>query len=930
MKKLTIFLLISFILLPAFHLSAQKQEFGVFGKNKVRYKDFTWKIIKTEHFDVYYSPEISYLAKRACVLAEEAYQKISEDLSYHIEKKIPFILFKSHYDFEQTNIILELIDKGVGGFSEVFKSRMVIPFPGSYKELKTVIIHELTHIFTFDILYKDVLKSIFTNQFLYSPPLWLMEGIAEYETGNLDSKGEMVLADAVINNYLIPISNLNDFSQLPSSYIYLAYKESHSFVEFIAKNYGEEKLSYLIKNFAVSKNIDNVFKKIIGEDICEVENKWKIALQQKYFPEVKFRKDPSSLGKKILKNKDYALLPIYSPGGDMILAFANHKSHNDIFLAKEEDGVIIENITKNLRFSHFDDLKTEGRTLSWSGNYIAFVAKKGKCDYIFIWDTLKSKIVNKLNFKEFNTITFLNLSPDEQKVVFSAQVNGFTSIYIYHLNKKTLNRVTSRALDSEPIFSPDNKLIAFVREEDGFKNIYTYSLEEHKFKKIISNRADNINPSWKDNENIYFVSNYEGRFNIFLYNLKNDQCFQVTSDYGGIFWPTLSPDKSKIAFTSYHKGSYNIFSINEKDLKIKEYDFDREHQLATKPKTTTIPLKISKYKIKMTLDWIQGDFAYSTLSGLSANTKVAASDILGNHRFILSTDYLTTISDLKDFNFNLTYLYLTKRPDIGVGVFNWGNYYFYKDEKIMDRNSGGIFFSSYPLSKYNRLDSGFLSKQQIRKYIESDKKTEKEKANLIFLSYATDTSTWSWKGPVSGRRSFFAIEESLKISKNDLKYTNYKIDLRKYFQISNESTLAMRLLYFHSKGPDPDEFFIGGSNTLRGYNYDKFRGNGMTLLNTELRFPFIKAIYFSFPLPIAVKNIGATLFIDLGSTWFKDESLRLWNSKEKKIEDKFHMSVGMGIRSTLGFFPLRFDYAWQTNLKSSEKPNLEISIGYDY
>ncbi|MDI6786124.1 MAG: BamA/TamA family outer membrane protein [bacterium] len=922
MKKLIIVLSITFILISTSHLSAQD-----FGKNKVRYKNFTWQIIKTEHFDLYYSPDISYLAKKAALFAEEAYQKISNDLSYYIEKRIPFILFKSHYDFEQTNIILELIDKGVGGFAEVFKSRMVIPFTGSYKDLKIVINHELTHVFSYDILYKDTLKSILTNQFLYSPPLWFMEGIAEHETGELDSNGEMVLADAVINNYLIPISNLDQF---PPSLVYLAYKESHSFLNFIAQKYGKEKLAYLIKSFAVNKNMEGLFKKIIGEDISTVENKWRIALQQKYFPQVKIRKDPSSLGRTILKNKEYAYFSLYSPGGDMLLVFANHKSHNDIFLVKEKNGAIIKNITFNLRFSLFDELKTEKRALSWSGNSIAFIAKKGGCDYIFIWDVLKSKIVKKINFKEFNTINSINLSSDEQKVVLSAQVNGYTSIFIYHLNEKTLKRITFHTLDDEPIFSPDDKNIAFVREESEFKNIYIYSLEEQKFKKIVSNQADNINPSWKDEESIYFSSNYKGRFNIFLYNLKNDQFFQVVGNLGGAFWPTSSPDKNKIAFSSYHKGSYNIFTINNKNIKVKEFNFDLNRKLTDKPKTITIPLKNANYKPKMTLDWVRGDFAYSTLSGFSANTRIAVSDILGNHRFILSTDCITSINNFKDINFYLTYLYLTKRPNIGVGIFNWGNYYYYKDEKIMDRDSGGIFFLSYPLNKYKRLDSGFLSKQQTRKYLESEKDTERDKSNLIFLSYVTDTSSWSWKGPISGRRSILTIEESFKFSKNDLKYTNYKVDLRKYFQISRESSLAMRLLYYRSNGPDPDDFFIGGSNTLRGYDYDEFRGTRMTLLNTELRFPFIKVIYFSFPLPITIKNIGATFFIDLGSTWFKDESIRLWNNNEKRIEDKFHMSIGMGIRSTLGFFPLRFDYAWKTNLRSSDKPNLEISIGYDY
>ncbi|MBU0899722.1 BamA/TamA family outer membrane protein [bacterium] len=926
MRRLTIFLVFFFICLPNL-LKAQE-----FGKNKVVYDHFTWQIMKTEHFDIYFNPEIYNLAKKASLMAEEAYQKISEDLSYHVEKKIPFVLFKSHYDFEQTNIILELIDKNVGGFSEVFKSRLVVPFEGSYKQLETVITHELTHIFTFNILYKDALKSIFTNQFLYNPPLWFMEGLAEYETGDLDCKGEMVLADAVINNYLIPLSNLNDLSGFSQSNTYLAYKESHSFLNFVASNYGKEKLAYLTKRLAVDKNIEELFQKIIGEDLLKVENKWRISLQQRYFPQVKDRKDPSSISRKILNDKEYALLPIYSPGGEMLLFLANHKSYLDIFLAREEDGKIIKNLTSPLRFKHFEDLNTQGRFLSWSGNYIAFIAKDKGRDHIYLWDILGDKIAHKLSFKKFNTITSLDLSHDGKKVVFSVQEEEHSAIYIYHISEKILRKVTSYALDKEPVFSPDDKYLAFEREENNSKNIYLYSLEEHKLEKVISNKADNINPSWKDMENIYFVSNYEGRFNLFLYSLKDNKCFQVTNEYGGIFWPTASPDKSKVAFTSYFNGDYNIFVLKDEEIRLKECNFDLNHHVV--PKLTSqvkeTALEVSNYKVKMALDWAQGNFAYSTLSGLSATTQVAASDILGNHRFILTTDYLASIGSFNDFNFYLTYLYLTRKPQIGVGLFNWGNYFYYQEDKIMDRDSGGLFFLRHPLSKYCRLDSGFLFEQKTRKYIETIKETEIKKANSVFLAYTVDTSSWNYKGPVNGQRSLLAIEKFFKISKDDLKYTNYRLDLRRYFQISQESSLALRLLCLHSEGSHPEDFFLGGSNTLRGYDYDEFRGNKVVLLNTEIRFPFIKLIYLSFPVPIAIKNIGANLFVDLGSAWLKGENPRLWIASKKKIGDNFHMSTGIGIRTTLGLFPLRFDYAWQTNLRTSSKPNLEISIGYDY
>jgi outer membrane protein assembly factor BamA len=331
----------------------------------------------------------------------------------------------------------------------------------------------------------------------------------------------------------------------------------------------------------------------------------------------------------------------------------------------------------------------------------------------------------------------------------------------------------------------------------------------------------------------------------------------------------------------------------------------------------------------MTIDWIQGDFAYSTFSGFSTNTRIAASDILGNHRFIFSTDYLASIGSLKEINFYLTYLYLTKRPDIGIGIFNWGDYFYYKYEKIMDRDIGAIFYFSYPFTKYARMETGLLSKQEIRKYLESEKK-EYKKSNLLFLSYIVDTSSWSWKGPIHGRRGFITLEKSFKTSKDDLDYLNLKIDLRKYLQLSKESTFALRFKYYHSEGKNPEDFFIGGSSTLRGYNYDQFWGSRMLLFNLELRFPFIKIIYFTSPIHLAIRNIGGVLFLDLGSTWVKGEELTFYHRKEKRLGEKFKLSLGIGLRTTLGFFPLRFDYAWKTDLKSSQKPVLEISIGYDY
>ena len=43
---------------------------GYFGQNKVQYRKFDFKVLKTEHFDIYYYPEEETGAKMAARMAE--------------------------------------------------------------------------------------------------------------------------------------------------------------------------------------------------------------------------------------------------------------------------------------------------------------------------------------------------------------------------------------------------------------------------------------------------------------------------------------------------------------------------------------------------------------------------------------------------------------------------------------------------------------------------------------------------------------------------------------------------------------------------------------------------------------------------------------------------------------------------------------------
>ena len=89
-----------------------------YGKNNIHYDKFDWHIYTTDHFEIFYYPELEQHLERIAGYAESAYQQISADLKHDLSTKIQLILFKTHSEFEQENIDPSAGQEGVGAFAE--------------------------------------------------------------------------------------------------------------------------------------------------------------------------------------------------------------------------------------------------------------------------------------------------------------------------------------------------------------------------------------------------------------------------------------------------------------------------------------------------------------------------------------------------------------------------------------------------------------------------------------------------------------------------------------------------------------------------------------------------------------------------------------------------------------------------------------------
>ncbi len=198
------------LLLGALSLVASAAQTQTFGRNAVQYKTFHFKILKTQHFDVYFYDEEADAAAQAARMAERWYTRISTVLRHQLSSRQPLILYADHPAYNQTNIAQV---EGSEGVTESLKRRILLPLGASPFETDHVIGHELTHAFQYDIT--GVARGNVATAF-NRVPLWFIEGMAEYVSlGNVDPNTTMWMRDAVRTGRLPKFRDLENPRYFP-------------------------------------------------------------------------------------------------------------------------------------------------------------------------------------------------------------------------------------------------------------------------------------------------------------------------------------------------------------------------------------------------------------------------------------------------------------------------------------------------------------------------------------------------------------------------------------------------------------------------------------------------------------------------------------------------------------------------------------------
>jgi len=602
-KKLFLFLLL--VVFPAFGQN--------FGQNKVQYHSFNWHYLQSEHFDVYFYRGAYKIAQFTANEAESSYVALKRDFKYQITRRVKIILYKSHNDFQQTNVVESYMPEGVGGVTELYKNRVVIPFEGSYAQLRHVIHHELTHAVMNDMLYGGSIQSIISGQ-VVPVPTWFAEGLAEYFSLGWDTRADMILRDATMNGYLPPIQYLS---------YYMAYQGGQSVFRYIAQKYGQEKISEILHKIRGSFRFEGAFKSALGIKLDELSEEWQKQMRKEYWPGITTRAETKDIARRITdhkKDKNYLnVSPALSPNGDKLVYLSDRDGTQSIYLMDIIENKIIKRLIKGETSVNFEELHWLSPGMSWSpdGKKITLAAKAGDQDALYVYD-VKS---GKLQKHEFNLdgIFSATWSPTRPEIAFIGNLNGASDIYIYNYEKDRLTNITKDIFsDAYPKWSPDGQRLVFVSDRGkyvvpdsipfdfamsshNFKNtdIYIMNRDGSGMKRITDNPARESEPIFSpDGHSLLYVSDRSGIYNIYHHNLQTDSVYAITNLLTGAFQLSLDKEGKTLAFASFSDGGWDIYTLKNpfalKAVQVKKTLFIKEQTKERKQKKTKPPKALAR------------------------------------------------------------------------------------------------------------------------------------------------------------------------------------------------------------------------------------------------------------------------------------------------------------------------------------------------
>lgn len=861
-----------FFLFISFTSVAQMSQ-DQFGKNRIQYKKFEWKLISTENFDIYYYFEGESLAPIAATHVESVYRKLESGLGYSNYNKTKVLIYNSISDLQQSNIGLQS-SSSVGGSTNLVKPTVEVAFTGDLMTFREELTEGIARTWIKVILFGGSFKEVLQSSYFLSLPDWYVSGASEYIAKGWSREMDNYIRDLAINNKL---RNPSSYSGQEAVWI------GQSVWQFISDRYGQDMFTNILQitriyrsdRASIEAATGNYFKNFIAD--------WKMYYLEKSADldgAVLFDTTYKSLNGSNLKNRDLTT-PAISKDGKQIAYSANYNGRYGVFLVNRDN----KNKKKKIYSGGFklnDQVPlTRNPQLAWQSETVlaSVIVKKGKIIYS-TYDIISHK-KEKREIEVFHQINSFSFSNDGKFLVYSCDEKGQTDIWMYDIDRAKYFKVTNDEYDDHsPRFGPGNSVIFSSNRNDDTLSTYTryqsapnYSLYIYKpgakvVKRIAAQGCNYTQPAFIDASTIIYLNDNNGVQNLYTQDINSGEAKALTNNLTDILEYDYNISENMLLFVARSKGKEKIFldttfSI-QKDVQITgkteqsditrkkilppekpkfknnfivvpkknedEIDLDKvyfESDSTLKLPKKVVPVADSKTPPKKSVIPTYGPYDYKNLFGtdiVSTTLQVdplrgvgiliesKMSDLMSNHKVNLG---FLGILDLKSSSVYGEYLYLKKRVDIGVRFER--NTYFPTNDIVSHRYANNSLQTkfSYPLSVYSRITaSPFVTTTRFSDLTDYTTVIFNQDVKRVFMGskfeFVYDNTTSSGMNMLQGTRAKISFDYYNGTNTANSNFNRFNIDIRRYQKIHRGAILAMRGAFGRAFGQSPPSYVFGG------------------------------------------------------------------------------------------------------------------------
>ena len=600
-------------------------------------------------------------------------------------------------------------------FAEPYRDRMVLPIDEPSDALYRLITHELTHIFEFDIIPRTLLRR--------GLPLWVDEGLSDYETGYWNPFDLMSVRDAAIADIVPPMS---DFQGVQFADGRLPYNLGHAAFEFIESKWGKEGLRQFL--FALRKSVigggESAYEEAFKLKPDEFDEQFDKYLKDRFKP-FRDKERPADYGRDLApkrgKTEFVSVVSIEpSPSGDLIaVAAGNRKDQElDIILLSTKDSKVVRNLTGGFNTGFgFEYIATPGGFrgnavpwMSWSpvGDRIAYFARKEKQKELVLQNVLTKKIEKRFEIKSVDMAESPDISPDGKMLAFAGLRNAVADIFTIDLETGVIKNVTNDAFgDYAPTWAPDGKSIVYLARVSGNDKLFRLDLATGKKTQLTFGTHDDGGAQFMDADTLVFpstavdpnqpisaeIAKNGNIYNVWTLNLKTNELKQYTDALGGNVSPVVLRDENKaqrIAFITYYKGEYGIHTVpaqKEALHTVATADFGAPGPIIDfqPPLSHTLVKGNQKVKGRFEKLFLEGrppvNVGVTSGGDFFGGTQVTFSDVLGDQQFNF---YAESVSQYRSLS--LSYLNLSRRFQYAMQGFSQTQFYY--------ANNAGTFYAA--------------------------------------------------------------------------------------------------------------------------------------------------------------------------------------------------------------------------------------------